>query len=123
MMRFISGLAFILLIGGGLPAAAQSDCQMPIAPAAPDGKTSTQAQLMAAAGDARSFIAQSDVYQQCLADYVKAQRDLAIKNKTPFDNSIQTDALKKISENQDEKVKVGGDINAAIGAFKASHPQ
>jgi hypothetical protein len=123
MMRFISGLAFILLIGGGLPAAAQSDCQMPIAPVAPDGKTSTQAQLMAAAGDARSFIAQSDVYQQCLADYVKAQRDLATKNKNPFDTSIQADALKKISENQDEKVKVGGDINAAIGAFKASHPQ
>lgn len=122
-MRFISGFVFILLIGGGLPAAAQSDCQMPIAPAAPDGKTSTQAQMAAGIGDANRFMKDSDVYQQCLADYVKAQRDLATKNKTPFDTSIQADALKKISENQDEKVKVGGDVNAAIAVFKASHPQ
>jgi hypothetical protein len=96
---------------------------MPIAPAAPDGRTSTQAQLMAAAGDARSFIAQSDVYQQCLVDSVKAQKDQAAKDKTTFDVSIEADAMKKIKENQDDKVKVGSDINAAIGVFKASHPQ
>jgi hypothetical protein len=123
MMRFKSGLAFILLIGGALPAAAQSNCQMPIAPVAPDGKTSTQAQLMAAAGDARAFISQSDVYQQCLVDSVKAQKDQAAKDKTTFDTSIEADAMKKIKMNQDEKVKVGGDINTAITAFKASHPQ
>ena len=28
---------------------------------------------MAAVGDAKNFIAQSDVYQRCLLDYVKAQ--------------------------------------------------
>lgn len=105
-----------------MPALAQTECQAPIAPQAPDGHTATQAQMVAAAGDARNFIAQSDVYQQCLVDYVKAQQDLAVKNKTPFDKSIQADAVSKVKQNQDEKVKVGTDINAAIATFKASHP-
>lgn len=122
-MRFKLGLAFIVLVGGALPAAAQSNCQMPIAPAAPDGRTSTQAQMQAGIGDANRFIKDSDVYQQCLVDYVKAQKDQAAKDKTTFDVSIEADAMKKIKENQDEKVKVGGDVNAAIGVFKASHPQ
>ncbi len=121
-MYFKSGWALALLMGGSLPAFAQSNCDAPIAPAAPDGRASTQAQMVAAAGDARNFIAQSDAYQECLVDYVKAQRDLATKNKTPFDKSIETDAMKKITDNQNEKVKVGGDINTAIAAFKASHP-
>jgi uncharacterized lipoprotein YmbA len=122
-MRFKLGLAFILLVGCALPAAAQSSCQIPIAPAAPDGKTSSQAQMKAGIGDANRFMKDSDVYQQCLVDYVKAQKDQAAKDKTTFDVSIEADAMKKIKENQDEKVKVGGDVNAAIGVFKASHPQ
>ncbi|HEX4371243.1 MAG TPA: hypothetical protein VH019_07830 [Rhizomicrobium sp.] len=121
-MRLKFGLALVLLAGGVLPALAQPDCPAPIAPAAPDGRTSTQAQMVAAAGDARNFITQSDVYQTCLVDYVKAQKDLATKNKTPFDKFIESDAMKKITDNQSEKMKVGTDINGAIAAFKASHP-
>jgi hypothetical protein len=121
-MRLKFGLALVLLAGGMLPAMAQPDCPAPIAPAAPDGRTSTQAQMVAAAGDARNFISQSDVYQTCLVDYVKAQKDLATKNKTPFDKFIEADAMKKITDNQNEKMKVGTDINGAIAAFKASHP-
>ena len=121
-MRLKFGLALFFLAGGMVPAMAQPDCPAPIAPAAPDGRTSTQAQMVAAAGDARNFITQSDVYQTCLVDYVKAQKDLATKNKTPFDKFIEADAMKKITENQNEKIKVGGEINAAIAAFKSSHP-
>jgi len=120
-LRF--GLTLVFLAGGILPALAQqrANCDAPIPPVAPDGRTATQAQMVASAGDARSFISQSDVYQQCMVDYVKAQKDQATKDKTTFDASIETDAMKKISENQSEKVKVGTDINAAIAAFKSSH--
>ena len=119
-MRLGFGLALVFL--AATPAMAQSDCQAPIAPVAPDGRTSTQAQMVAAAGDARNFITQSDVYQSCLVNYVKAQKDLAAKNKTPFDKFIEDEATKKIDENQAEKVKVGAEINGAIAVFKASHP-
>jgi hypothetical protein len=121
-MRLKFGLALILLAGGVLPALAQPDCPAPIAPAAPDGRTSTQAQMAAGVGDANRFMKDSDAYQTCLVDYVKAQKDLAIKNKTPFDKFIEADAMKKITDNQSEKMKVGTDINGAVGVFKASHP-
>jgi hypothetical protein len=121
-MHFQFRLALTFLIGGALPALAQADCQPPIAPVAPDGRTATQTQLSAAIGDAKNFITQSDVYQTCLADYVKAQKSSATEDKKPFDKFIEDSAMKKINENQADKVKVGADINAAIAAFKASHP-
>ena len=94
------------------------------APAAPDGHASTQAQMVAAAGDARNFMSQSDVYQSCLVDYVKAQKDQAVKDKTTFDKSIEADTMKKINANQAEKVKVGSEVNAAIAAaFKSRSPE
>jgi hypothetical protein len=116
-------VAAILTVAGAVPALAQASCVLPIAPAAPDPRTATQDQMVAAVGDAKAFIAQSDVYQACLLDYVKAQRDLATQNKTLFDNSIATDAEKKINANQQEKVRTGSDINAAVMAYKSAHPQ
>ena len=121
-MRLKFGLALVLLAGGVTPVMAQPNCPAPIAPAAPDGRTSTQAQMAAGVGDANRFMKDSDVYQTCLVDYVKAQKDQATKDKTTFDKSIEGDAMKKINDNQTEKVKVGTDINGAIGVFKASHP-
>ena len=78
--------------------------------------------MMAGMGDANRFIKDSDVYQNCLVAYVKAQKDQAAKDKTTFDKSIEDDAMKKINDNQAEKVKVGAEINGAIAVFKASHP-
>jgi hypothetical protein len=115
-------LALLLLTGGTLPAMAQADCQAPIAPAAPDGRNSTQAQMMGAVTDAKNFIAQSDVYQQCLLSYVTAQKDLATKNKTPFDKFIESEAMKKVNQNQADKEKVGSEINGAVALYKQSHP-
>ena len=116
------GLA-ILTVMGGAPAFAQSNCSAPIPPAAPDGHTASQQQMVGAVGDAKSFIAQSDVYQQCLLDYVQAQKDQATKDKKPFDTSIETTAMKQVADNQAAKVKTGADINTAIGDYKAAHPK
>ena len=122
-MRLRWVLALVLLTGGTAPAMAQQpDCQAPIAPVAPDGRTSTQAQMMAAVTDAKNFIAQSDVYQQCLLNYVKAQKDQATKDKTTFDKFIESEAMKKVSQNQADKEKVGSEINGAIAVYKQSHP-
>ena len=116
------GLA-ILTVMGGAPAFAQSNCSAPIPPAAPDGHTASQQQMVGAVGDAKSFIAQSDVYQQCLLDYVQAQKDQATKDKKPFDASIETAAMKQVADNQAAKIKTGSDINTAIGDYKAAHPK
>jgi hypothetical protein len=118
------GLGLILLtVMGGAPAFAQSNCSAPIPPAAPDGHTASQQQMVGAVGDAKSFIAQSDVYQQCLLDYVQAQKDQATQVKKPFDTFVETTAMKQIADNQAAKIKAGSDINTAIGDYKAAHPK
>lgn len=113
----------VLTVAGAAPAFAQSNCDAPIPPVSPDGHTATQQQLVAAVGDAKNFISQSDVYQQCLLDYVKAQKDLATENKTPFDTSIETTAQKQIDANQATKIRVGSEINTAVNTYKMSHPK
>lgn len=120
-MRVMLGLAFLVLASG--PAFAQADCERPIAPVAPDGHKATPDQMAAAIADAKRFIAQSDIYQQCLVDYVNAQKKKAQDDKTPFDKFLEADITKRINENQADKVQVGQDINSAVAVFKASHPQ
>ena len=122
-MHFRFAMTLVFLVGVAWPAMAQSNCEAPIVPAAaPDGRTATQIKMNDAISRAKSFITKSDLYQTCLLDYVKAQKDLAAQNKTSFDVSIEADAMNKINENQAEKAKVGGDINAAIATFKTSRP-
>ena len=121
-MRVEIGLALaILTLAGAMPAFAQSNCVPPIPPAAPDGRTATQQQMVAAVNDAKNFIAQSDVYQQCLLDYVQTQKDQAAKSKKKFDASIAADANKKINQNQAEKQQTGSAINAAVNLYKTTH--
>jgi uncharacterized lipoprotein YmbA len=120
-MRLKLGLMLaILTVAGAAPAFAQANCAAPIQPAAPDGRTVTQQQLMAAVGDAKNFIAQSDVYQQCLLDYVQAQKDQAAK---PFDPFIETTVQKQVDANQSAKIRAGAEINAAVNDYKMTHPK
>jgi len=112
----------VLTMLGTAQAVAQANCQAPVAPAAPDGHTVTQQQLLAAVTDAKNFISQSDVYQQCLLDYVAAQKKQAVEDKKTFDSYIETTAQKKVDDNQKTKIKVGSEINAAVSDFKMAHP-
>jgi hypothetical protein len=121
-MNFRFGLALAFLLGGAWPAIAQSNCEAPVAPIVPDGRTATQIKMNEATSQAKRFITKSDAYQACLLDYVKAQKDLAVQNKTTFDPSIEADAAKKINDSQAEKEKVGSGMNAAIAVFKTSRP-
>jgi len=123
-MRFHPGLAFAaLMLMGATPAFAQANCEAPIPPVAPDGKTATQAQITAAVTDAKNFISQSDVYQTCLLDYVRTQKEQAATDKKPFDTYIETTIQKQVDSNQAAKVRAGQEINAAVNDYKMSHPK
>ena len=91
-------------------------------PATPDGHSATQQQILAAVQDAKNYIAQADVYQQCLLDYVAAQKKQATEDKKTFDSYIETSIQRKIDSNQKTKVRIGAEINAAVSDFKMSHP-
>lgn len=120
-VKFGLTLAVLTMLGTA-QAFAQIDCQAPIAPATPDGHTATQQQVLAAVADAKNFISQSDVYQQCVMDSVQAQKKQAVEDKKTFDPYIQTSAQKKVDDNQKTKIKVGLEINTAVSDFKMSHP-
>ena len=75
---------------GASPAFAQANCEMPIPPAAPDGRTASQQQIAGAVTDAKNFIAQSDVYQSCLLDYVKTKKEQAANAMADKDNKTRS---------------------------------
>jgi hypothetical protein len=124
MLRRIS-LASCLVLAMAAPALADSSsCYEPIAPAAVDGKTATEAQLKSSLADVKEFIKQSDDYQSCVISDLQEQKRQAArtKDKKPIDPSIESDANARVAKNQALKEQVGGEYNAAVTAYKAAHP-
>jgi Skp family chaperone for outer membrane proteins len=122
MMWKTLGLAAALMLGSAVPALAESACQEPIAPAAIDGSTASAAQLKAAVGDVKTFLKQSDDYQDCMWNELKATNDKAKKDKKDPDPQLDADTRAKVAANQKLKEKVGNEYNAAAQAYNAKHP-
>ena len=122
MMLKTFALAAALMLASAVPAAAESLCSEPIAPAPVNGAVITHEQLLAALADATTFIKQSDGYQDC----VNKEFDLAVakakKDKTDVDPALLAAKAAKIAANQALKEKVGAEFNAASHAWHAAHP-
>jgi hypothetical protein len=124
MLRNFS-LASVMVLAMAVPALADaSSCYEPIAPAAVDGNTATEAQLKSSLSDVKDFIKASDDYQTCLiADLQQQKRDAArSKDKKPLDPSIEADANARIAKNQALKERIGTEYNNAVHAYQAKHP-
>ena len=115
-------LAAILSVVGAVPAFADDTCQAPPVPVAVDGTTVTRDQLVAAIAAVKTYIAASDTYQQCINDYVTAQKAQADKDKKPMDPALIQTEGDKITANQNNKQTIGDAINVSIGAYKKAHP-
>ncbi|MBI3677770.1 MAG: hypothetical protein HY243_14270 [Proteobacteria bacterium] len=94
-----------------LPAAASERCNQPYMPEVSVAPSATVQDMVTLRGDVVSFIAASDVYQTCL---MKAQGG---------DSSFEPQAMRLISENQQEKVLLGKKFNDAVGAYNKAHPK
>ena len=110
-----------------MPALAQSACMEPAVPTMPDGKTAARAEIIAAAGAAKEFMAKSDEYQGCLnAEYeaaVNAGQAAAKEKKIAFDaKQLNKDREAKITANQKKKEDVGKAYGASATAFKQANP-
>lgn len=117
------GMAALFAMVTAAPALA-AECSEPIPPAALDGTTASEQQIKDATKDFYTFQHASDDYQSCLLADLEAQKQAAAKAKDPkpLDPSIVAGVNAKIQANQTEKEKVGGELNAAIQAYKAKHP-
>ena len=113
----VCGFAFL----SGRAGLAQESCAEPQEPAPIDGAQVSEDQMRAAAAAARSFIAQSDVYQACLANAVDAAKTQATADGKPPDPALESDAKAKADANQKVKERVGAEINTAISAYKQTH--
>lgn len=86
-----------------------------------DGAKVKAEQLRAAMAAARGFLAQSDLYQNCLTAELDAARTQANAEGKPLDPALLDDTRFKLAANQRTKEKVGVEINTAIDVFKRSH--
>jgi len=120
-MLKVFALASVMAILAAAPALAQS-CSEPIPPQTPSGATATQKQIQEATQDVKLFIKQSDDYAECLIGDLKAKQAQAAKEKKDFDQSI-TDAVQaKLDDVQRTKVRIGGELNAAVRGFCQHNP-
>jgi hypothetical protein len=83
-----------------------------------DGAQVNEEQMRAAMAAARNFIAQSDVYQACLASTVDAAKTQATADGKPLDPAVESTAKAKADANQKLKERVGVEINTAISVYK-----
>jgi hypothetical protein len=120
LKTFVLAAAFALC--SAVPALADSVCQEPIPPAAIDGNTATLEQVKAAQLDTKTFIKQSDDYQECILKEVADAKDAAKKDKKVFDTTIEDAVMAKVKANQALKERVGAEFNAAATAYNAKHP-
>jgi hypothetical protein len=119
-VRFIVLIAIFLLEIA--PAAAQSLCAEPSLPMPVDGAAATADQMRLAMSDARNFIAQSGVYQECLLKEVEAAKAQAAAGGQAFEPVIETSARYKVSASKKAQERVGTSANNAMAAFKNAHP-
>jgi hypothetical protein len=109
------------LVPCGSGALAQSLCVEPPLPMPADGAALSADQMRAAMADARNFIAQSGVYQECLINEVEAAKTQAAAAGQPFDPAIETSAHAKVEASQKAQEKAGAAANGAMAAYKNAH--
>lgn len=103
------------------PALAQSNCIEPVMPA-PVKSNANADQMRAAMADAHAFIAQSSVYQDCLAKEVEAAKTQATASGQPFEPMIEASARYKIEASKKAQERVGASANRALSAYKNGVP-
>ncbi len=119
-MRFVVLIAALLL--GAAPAMAQSLCVEPIMPMPLDGAAATADQMRTALADARNFIAQSGLYQECLTREVEAAKAQATTAGQPFEPMIETSVRARLDASLKAQERVGAMTNNAMASFKNAHP-
>jgi hypothetical protein len=115
------GFLIPLLLLAASPALAQSACVEPVMPS-PVKNNATADQMRTAMADAHAFIAQSSVYQDCLAKEVEAAKTQATASGQPFEPMVETSARYKIETSKKAQEQVGATANRALSAYKNGVP-
>jgi len=104
------GLACLLFAGIGY---AQGDCAMPQAPSVPDGRTATEAELVATVGEIKAFQEALINYRDCL----QAEEEILGEDMTA---EQQRELVTNFNDSVDSEEAVAAEFNEAVAAFKAA---
>ncbi len=113
-----SVIALAILIGSASASLALDMCVEPAVPAKLGGAPSAD-RMRAALADARHFIAQSSLYQDCLLKEVEAAKLQAAASGQPFEPMIETSARLKVAGSRKAQQRVGDAVNSAITAARS----
>ena len=86
-----------------------------------DGAAATPDQMRTAMTDARNFIAESGVYQQCLLKEVEDAKSQAVAGGSSFEPSVEATARAKVDISKKAQERVGATLNNAMVAYKNAH--
>jgi len=106
MLRTLALAATFVLIS--CPAQAGKSCDQPYAPDIPSRTSLTKVEAAALRDDAQTFIAASDVYQECL------QKSLRSNSITAAEYNV------RLTDSQHKKELIGKQVNDLLAAYHAS---
>ena len=118
-MRILLSVAMLLCAAA--PVLAEPACTEPHLPPPVNGAGVKPDQMVAAMATARGFIAQSDLYQNCLRAELEAAKTQAGAEGHPLDPVVESQTRLRLAANQKTKEKVGAEINTAIDIYKRTH--
>ncbi len=101
-------------------ALAQSSCTAPVPPPPLNGADATPEQLRTAIAQAREFIGQANLYENCLRQELGAAQ--ARTDGQAVDAAFDRETRVRIAVNRRLKDKVSSDAASAIDAYKKAHP-
>ena len=96
---------------------ASDNCRAPSMPAVIDGFTASREQIVAGIEAGKRYAAAADVFEQCAADFITAQKALAGKSGKPLSNSVVIIENHRVTESQRNRKLVTARIDGAIGDF------
>jgi hypothetical protein len=99
---------------------AQGFCAAPVAPQPVNGAEATPEQLRQAVADARNFIGQANLYENCLREQLQAARARAAAGAGP-EQDLEKDTALRIAANRRLKDKVSSQAAGAMDAYKKAH--
>jgi hypothetical protein len=110
------------LLLGASPAMGQGLCVEPSMPVPVDGTAATADQMRTAMAAARSYIAESGLYLECLTKEIDDAKSQAASAGQAFEPAIEANAKAKMDASKKAQEKVGTTVTNAMLAYKNAHP-
>jgi hypothetical protein len=92
-------------------------CSAPGLPKPVDGYTASRARILAGMAAQKKYIAEADVYQRCIMDYVAGRRATADKGAKPMAVALVIIESHRLSASKASKQRVADQANETIRAF------